>query len=210
MRQLFAFCLLLITPFLLHAQIGIKAGLNFANVTKTSSINNSSQTGFHAGILLAAGKSIVSSRTELLFSKQGYNYSSSTNTGKVNLNYIMLQQGVCFNITRFFSLFGGAQTAYLINAKVDSSASSSPNSPYGGQFMSLYNRMDYGVGIGAEVHPAAGLLIGVKYNISLGKIYKSVETGQPPSFSSSDLKNNVVQLSAGWIFGNRQSKKKSK
>jgi hypothetical protein len=209
MKKLLFHFLFITTPFLIHAQIGLKAGLNFANVTKASSINNSSQTGFHAGILLAAGKGIVSSRTEVLFSKQGYNYASGSNSGTVNLNYIMLQQGMCINITRFFSLFGGAQTAYLINAKVDSSGqTNNPYSPYGGQFMSLYNRMDYGVGIGAEVHPVLGLLIGVKYNISLGKLYKSMETGQSPSFSSSDLKNNVVQLSVGWIFGNHQSKKK--
>lgn len=196
-------------PLFSYGQIGLKAGLNFANVTNASSLNNSSQTGFHAGILLApASKKVLSSRTELLFSRQGYNYKSSSNTGTVNLNYIMLQQGMCINITRFFSLFGGAQTAYLISAKVDSSQTNGNNNPYGGQLMSLYNRMDYGIGVGAEVHPVSGLLIGVKYNISLGKIYNSVEAGQSPSFSANDLKNNVVQLSVGWIFGNKQSKKK--
>lgn len=209
MKKLIFYLLLLLIPSFMQAQIGLKAGLNFANVTNASSINNSNQTGFHVGILLAPGKGIVSSRTELLFSKQGYNYKSSSNTGTVNLNYIMLQQGMCINITKYFSLFGGAQTAYLINAKVDSSnGSGNNNTPYGGQFMSLYNRMDYGVGIGAEVHPILGLLIGLKYNISLAKLYNSAQTGQMPSFSKSDLKNNVVQLSVGWIFGNKQSKKK--
>lgn len=211
MRKLLVYLLLVSLPSFINAQIGIKAGLNFANVSNASSINNSSQTGFHAGLLLApSSKSIISSRTEILYSKQGYNYKSSSNTGTVNLNYIMLQQGMCINITKYFSLFGGAQTAYLINAKVDSSnGGSNTNNPYGGQFMSLYNRMDYGVGVGVEVHPILGLLIGVKYNLSLGKLYDSAQTGQMPSFSKSDLKNNVVQISAGWIFGKQKSKKKS-
>lgn len=55
-------------PFSVIAQFGVKAGLNFANVTKASSINNSSRTGFHAAIFLApASRGIISSRTELIF-----------------------------------------------------------------------------------------------------------------------------------------------
>jgi hypothetical protein len=58
--------------------IGIKAGLNFANVTKASSINTTSQTGFHAGLFFGGGyKSILGSRTELMYSQQGYGYSNS-------------------------------------------------------------------------------------------------------------------------------------
>jgi hypothetical protein len=54
------------------SKLGIKAGLNFANVTKASSINTSSQTGFHAGLFFGGGsKSILGSRTELMYSQQG-------------------------------------------------------------------------------------------------------------------------------------------
>ena len=50
---------MLISPCLM-AQIGIKAGLNFANVTNASDINSSSETGFHGGIFLApASKNIL-------------------------------------------------------------------------------------------------------------------------------------------------------
>ena len=97
--------LLLIVPLYSVSQIGIKAGFNFANVTKASSINNSSRTGFHAGIFLAPpSKGIISSRTELIFSRQGYDYKTSTNTGNVNLNYIILPQYMAINITKYFQL----------------------------------------------------------------------------------------------------------
>src|SRR5258708_23292478 len=70
--------------------IGIKAGLNFANVTNASSVNGSSKTGFHAGIFLAPEThSVLGSRTELLFSRNGYKYKSSTADGSVNLDYIL-------------------------------------------------------------------------------------------------------------------------
>src|ERR1044071_660438 len=80
--------------------IGVKAGLNFANVTKASSINNSSRTGFNAGIFIAPpSRGIISSRTEIVFSKQGYNYKTGSTTGNVDLNYLVLPQYMVINIT---------------------------------------------------------------------------------------------------------------
>ena len=80
--------------------------------------------------------------------------------------------------------------------------------------MDYYNKFDYGFAGGIEVHPFKGLLVGARYNISLGNLYKdpsSYETngGQPPSFIPQvNVKNNVFQLFVGWIFGNNSSKKK--
>ncbi len=210
------FSLLLIFPCCLFAQIGIKAGLNFANVTKASSINNSSQTGFHAGIFLAPpSKGILGSRTELIFSRQGYNYKTGTNTGNVNLDYIMLPQYMSINITKYFSIQFGGQMAYLLNAKVDSATTNGgggSSNPYGG-IMNLYNRFDYGYGGGVEIHPVSGLIIGARVNISLGKLYDpgaySSSSGEPPSFIPKiDVKNNVFQFFAGWTFGKREKKEK--
>ena len=191
--------ILLLSPFLLHAQFGFKAGINFANVSGRSSFNSNSRSGFHAGVVMApTSKQIISSRTELIFSRQGYDYKTSTNTGEVNLDYIQLGQMMSVNITKYFSVMLGAQTAYLINAKVDSTNNNSGNSS---GIMDLYNRFDYGYAVGAEVHPYKGLLIGARYNVSLNKLYESMSTGQMPSFSSEDAKNNVVQVYAGWRFG---------
>ena len=191
--------LLLFSPFFVTAQIGIKAGLNFANVSKASSINNSSRSGFHVGIFLApSSKKILSSRTELIFSRQGYNYKTNTNTGNVNLDYIQMGQLMSINITKFFSLMFGAQTAYLVSAQVDSSNS---GSSIENNIMSLSNRIDYGYAVGVEVHPVMGLIIGARYNVSLAKVYKDLQSFQRPSFTSADAKNNIVQLFAGWRFG---------
>lgn len=211
--------LLLSFPLSLFAQIGLKAGLNFANVTKASSINNSSRSGFHAGVLLGSSKGIISSRTELIFSRQGYNYKSGTNTGNVNLDYIMLPQYMSINITKYFSIQLGAQMAVLLNAKADSSNETAGSSlPYGsgnpyGNMMDYYNKFDYGYGGGIEIHPASGLLIGARVNISLSKLYdfSSYSSGETPSFLPKvDVKNNLFQVFAGWRFGVEKKKKKDK
>lgn len=201
--------LLALFPLFALAQLGIglKAGLNFANVTNASSINNSSRSGFMFGAFLAPStKGIISSRTELIYSRQGYNFSNGTNSGNVNLDYIILPQLMGINITKFVQLQLGAQMAYLINAKADSTSGGSSGSY--SSIMSYYNKFDYGFAVGAEIHPVMGLLIGARYNISLGNIYKNLQAGQMPSFTAPNVKNNVVQIFAGWTFGKQSSKKK--
>ena len=198
--------ILIVSPVLSFSQIGIKAGLNFANVTKASDINNSSSSGFHAGLFLAPpSKGVMGFRTELLFSQQGYSYKTGTNTGNVDLNYIVLPQYMTINITKYFQIQLGGQIAFLTNAKVDSSNNNaSGNNPYGAM-MDYYNKFDYGYGGGIEIHPIKGLLVGARVNISLSSLYKDMGTsspGTPPSFIPEvDVKNNLFQVFAGWQFG---------
>jgi hypothetical protein len=200
--------MLIALPGLAFSQVGLKAGLNFANVTKTSSINNSSRSGFNVAIFLAPpSKKILSSRTEIIFSRQGYNYKTSSNTGNVDLDYVMMPQYMCINITKYFQIQLGGQMAYLISAKVDSSNGGSSSS--GNKIMDLYNRFDYGYGGGVEIHPFKGLLIGARVNISLGNLYKMPEPGQQPSFIPKvDVKNNLFQVFTGWKFGKNSKQKK--
>jgi hypothetical protein len=207
------FTLLTVFPACVFAQVGLKAGLNFANVSKASSINNSSKSGFHVGVFLAPpSKNILSSRTELIFSRQGYNYKTSTNTGNVNLDYIMLPQYISINITKYFSIQFGGQMAFLINAKADSTKTGGGSGQYGA-IMDYYNKFDYGYGGGVEIHPISGLIIGARVNISLGKLYdfSSYSSSTSPSFIPKvDVKNNVFQVFAGWRFGKNQDKKEKK
>lgn len=199
--------MMLIAPCSLMAQIGIKGGLNFAKVSKATDINSSSRSGFHAGLFLALpSKKIISSRTELLFSRQGYDYKNATNTGNVNLDYIHMGQLMSINITKYFSLMFGAQTSYLISAQVDSS--NNTGNGYESKIMDLYNRIDYGYAVGAEVHPVMGLIIGARYNVSLAKVYKDIQSFQRPSFTSEDARNNLIQLYVGWRFGKQPKKEK--
>ncbi len=188
--------------------IGAKAGLNFSNITKANDIGNSSRTGFMVGAFLAPpSKKIISSRTEIIFSRQGYNYKTNTSTGSVDLNYIILPQLMGINITRFVQLQVGMQMAFLLNAKADSSKPSSGSNPYGA-IMDYYNRFDYGAAAGIEIFPIKNLLIGARFNISFGNIYKNfTDAGsgggstEPPSFVPKvNVKNNVIQLFAGVRF----------
>ncbi|HXD79542.1 MAG TPA: porin family protein [Puia sp.] len=186
--------------------IGVEAGFNFANVTNASAINASSRAGYHFGLFLAPdSKSVLGSRTELLYSRHGYNYKTDTSRGAVNLDYIMLTQMMAIHITKYFELDLGGYTAYLLNAKDDSMSKALQGTPYASysSMLSFYNRFDYGFGAGAEVHPVAGLLVGVRYQLSFSNLLKTAGSGgqNPSTYSPSlNLKNNVVMLSVGYRF----------
>jgi hypothetical protein len=179
--------------------IGIKAGLNFSNVTNASSINGHSQTGFHAGLFFGGStKHILTSRTELLYSQQGFQFSTDTASGSNSLNYIMLAQLLAINITHFVQIQFGVQMGYLLNANVSSSLPTTGIAS-ADKILDLYNRFDYGFAGGVEIHPIAGLLIGARYNISLNNLYKEAETGST-SVGTINFKNNVVQFFVGYRF----------
>lgn len=201
--------MLFLLPFILHAQFGIKAGVNFAKVSKASEINAGNKSGFNVGLMLAPpSKKILSSRTELVFSRQGYDYKNSTNNGTVDLDYIQMGQLASINLTKYVSLLFGAQTAYLVSAQADSTKNSGGQAGEYSNIMNLYNRIDYGYALGAEVHPIMGLIIGARYNVSLAKVYKDLQSFQAPSFTSADAKNNLVQVFIGWRFGKKEKKEK--
>ena len=192
----------------LQAQIGIKAGLNFANVTNASSINNSSRTGFHIGVFLAPpSMGVLGFRSEFLYSKQGYSYKDNTNTGNVNLDYLMFPNLMTINITKYFQIQLGGQMSILLNAKADSTANTGGSSGPYSKVMDYYNRFDYGFAGGLEIHPVSGLLVGARVNVSLSNLYKNIPSdvsnpGDSPSFVPKvDVKNNVFQIFAGWRFG---------
>jgi len=207
--KLYALLLLIIgSPAIVNAQLGLKAGLNFTNVTNVSSVNNQSSSGFNVGVFYSTPYSrIIGSKTELVFSRQGYNYETGSVSGKVNLDYIMLPTYMCINITKYFQIQVGMQFGYLMNAVADSTSKNSGGiSGSINGAMSYYNRFSYSIGGGVEVHPVKGLLVGARLNISLTDLYKLPDPGSmsvtPPSYTSDvNIKSNLLQIYVGWKFG---------
>ena len=107
--------LLFLTPALLKAQlnIGVKAGVNFTNVTNASSINAGSRTGYMIGGYIAPkAKKLLGFRSEIILSRQGYDYKTSSNTGNVNLDYLLLPQLITLNFSKLIQLHVGGQAAF--------------------------------------------------------------------------------------------------
>ena len=186
-------------------EFGVIGGLNFANVTGTSSINRSNSSGYMIGAFIAPpSKGIISKRIEFMFSRQGYDYSTNTNTGSVELNYLMMPTLMGIKIGKFALIQGGLQTAYLLNAKADTS-NQNGTGQYGGMMdmMSMMNRFNAGAALGFEIYPFKGIIIGARYNIAFNQTYKEFDPNNPapPSMIPDvDVKHNLLQLFLGYKF----------
>ena len=121
MRKLLLAFLLL--PFYGSAQLGLglKAGLNFANITDVSGFSSSRYTGYLIGGYFSPGKKkLLGFRSEIILSRQGYDYKTNTNTGKVNLDYLLLPHLIKLTFTKKSNIHAGGQPAFLLPASVES------------------------------------------------------------------------------------------
>jgi Outer membrane protein beta-barrel domain len=187
------FCLFI--PALVSAQlkIAVKGGLNFSNITNASSIKSGTHTGYMiGGYISPKPKKTLGFRSEIILSRQGYDYKTNTNSGNVNLDYLLLPQLITLNFSKLVQLHAGLQAAFLLNANVDSTGSGS------GSLFDYFKRFDYGVAGGIEIYPIMGLFVGGRINISFNDI--SVGGNRPNFIPDVNAKNNVVQLYAGWRF----------
>jgi len=133
-------------------------------------------------------------RSEIILSRQGYDYKTNTNTGTINLDYLLFPQLITINFTKKAQLHIGSQLGFLLNASVDSTGDNS------GSLLSYFNRFTYGLVGGAEISPISGLFVGARMNISLNNVNKESSGGGPNFIPKVDLKNNVVQVYIGWRF----------
>lgn len=187
--------LLICIPVLASAQIkvAVKAGLNFANVSNPAGINADSRTGYMLGGYIAPkAKGLFGFRSEIILSRQGYDYKSNSNTGHVNLDYILLPQLFTINFTKKANIHAGPQIGFLLNAGVDSTGNS------GGSLLQYFNKFTYGVAAGAEVVPIFGIFFGARVNIGLNNTNNGTSPGFPNFIPRVNIKNNVVQVYAGW------------
>ena len=190
---------LFLFPVILKAQfgIGVKAGLNFANTKDESGFNSDSRTGYMIGAYFAPGaKKFLGFRSEIILSRQGYNYKTGTNTNNVNLDYLLLPQLFVIRFSKLVQVHAGVQGAFLLNANVDSTGSGS------GSLFDYFKRFDYGFAGGIEIFPFKGFFIGGRLNISLNNVNEEAPLGGnwPGFIPRVDAKNNVVQIYTGWRF----------
>jgi Outer membrane protein beta-barrel domain len=188
--------------------LGFRVGLNFAKVSgDADSIKYSYKPGFMFAVFLSPHtKGIIGYRTELLYSKQGFEYTDEKgNTGNVSNDYIMMPHMMTINITKFVQLQAGAFAGYLLHSK--NSNGNSDNESGSNNYLDLMNRFDYGAAGGIEIHPFKGLVLNGRYNMGFAKLYKeqtdnniTALTNPFMPFGNIDTKNAVIQLSLGYQF----------
>lgn len=186
---------------LIAQSINLKAGLNYINISDAdiSQFNTSSKSGYFFGGGVTTSDGLIRFNSELLYSKQGYDYKNGTATGNVNLSYILLPQTISLNLGEIFSIHTGLQLGFATKLKIDSTTLSGDN-------ISLENlaknikKANLSVIAGAELSPVKGLFIGARYNHPLGNfLTKKADSGLVFA-PDKNLKNNLIQIYAGIRF----------
>jgi hypothetical protein len=168
--------------------IGIKGGLNFANID-ASSINAAynSRTGYHAGafVLVKLGK--IGIQPELIYSKQGSSVSINSTTIESNYDY--------FNIPVILKLYTVAGINIQVGPQFGFASGNIPYSTLNGQGQSVtaFDKLkgsDISAALGLGWDAPFGLTVDARYNLGLTKINEGL--------LAKDVKNQVIQISLGF------------
>ncbi|HEX8327929.1 MAG TPA: porin family protein [Hymenobacter sp.] len=192
---------------------GIKGGYNVSELKGSGSNlfpNSNSLSSFNAGVYGQVGfNNFASMQVELLYIRKGFRTDETTvTTGGVattyaardnRLDYLELPVLFVGNITETLSFHIGPQVSLL--TKVKSGSEDLDLNDNG------YNSIDYGAigGVEARLGPAR---LGVRYDLSLGKIYENgtvvrynntAISANP--ISDDDIRNQSFQVYLGLGFG---------
>ncbi|MGZ9735593.1 porin family protein [Flavobacterium sp. GNP002] len=178
--------LLLAISSTMQAQLvkfGIKAGLNYANQTGSDITINSGNydkeaiTSYHAGLVaeikLTDGFSV---QPELLYSTQGATYKYAATEFKNELGYLSIPVLAKFNLNKTVSLDLGPQASFLLSERNDFDVENAET-------------FEFGVAGGLTLNVTKSIFLQGRYVLGLTEASKDA-----------DVKNSVVQISAGFKF----------
>jgi hypothetical protein len=185
-------------------QLGLKAGYNWSYLTGTEDgFKPGNQTGFMASVFLspAPKKTGLGYRTEIVFSRQGYSFDGGGKNTDVLNDYVYMPHLTTFTIAKVVQLQAGGQVGYLLKSR-------EKNQQKDSTITGLMNRFDYGFVGGLEIYPFKGVIVGGRYNLGLGKLYKRYETAAanptpyplPFNPETTDFKNGLFQFFVGYRF----------
>lgn len=163
-------------------QFGVKAGVNFANQTGDARLNGiafdkDGITSYHAG-LVAEIKLLnrFSVQPEVLYSTQGATYKNAVNDFKNELGYLSIPVMAKFYLSDPFYIEVGPQASFLLSQKNDFDVKDAKT-------------FDFALNAGLGFKVTKNFFIEGRYGLGLTEASKNA-----------DVKNAVVQISAGILF----------
>lgn len=170
--------------------LGIKGGVNFANLDVTSSVgdNYKNRTGFHGGAFALFKVTAFAVQPELIFSQQGSKVSFSSQDINANFSYLNVPIMAKFYLPLGLNLQLGPQFGFLTTAESD-------YNPLTGTMQSTdlkeyYKNSDVSIGMGIGWDLPLKLSIDARYNLGITEIEDNA--------SLSQTKNQVFQISVGY------------
>ena len=170
--------------------IGLKGGLNFANLDVSSATNTyNNRTGYHAGAFVLFKFAKIGIQPEIVFSQQGSTVKINTTDYDANFSYVNIPIMLKLYTVAGINLQVGPQFGFLTSAKSDyNPITNQPES--GADVSSAYKKSDVSLGMGVGWDLPLGLMINARYNLGLSTIDNSANLQA--------TKNQVWQVSVGY------------
>lgn len=163
--------------------VGLKGGLNFANLDVTSVKNTyDNRTGYHVGAFALIKFANIGVQPEVIFSQQGSEIKVTGGTVKSNFSYMNIPIMIKLYTVAGLNIQAGPQFGFLTNnpTVVDANGESIENA---------IKKSDFSLGMGIGWDLPFGLTIDGRYNLGLKNVSDD---------SSFDIKNQVFQVSVGF------------
>lgn len=197
----------------IHAQtvdLGLKGGVNFANIGAESDFDFEGKTGFHAGVVTEISFSErFSLQPEFMFSTQGARMELSGNElgipysleSTINLEYIDIPILAKYYVIDGLSLEIGPQVGFILKGEQEYNIEIGGDSDSGTE--DIKNQLKttiFGLagGLGYKIND--GLFLNGRYILGLSNIQKEDESFDEDNLKDISLKNYVLQFSLGYMF----------
>jgi hypothetical protein len=137
-------------------------------------------------------------RTEIIFSRQGYNYANPGAWGSISQDYLLIPQMLTLTITKRLQFESGAQVGFLLRAKDSGISLSSAPYPYAAA-RDYFKKISYGLAGGIQIFPFKNLLVGARAAFNIGGMAAEEKSATPPYLpvDKSKLKSYFLQLYIG-------------
>ena len=190
-------------------KLGIKGGLNLANLSfdpaLPSGSDNTTQTGFMAGAMVEFNLApMFAIQAEPTYIPKGCKLTSSGSSNEVNIkiNYFEIPVLLKLNIPSPGNInpyvFAGPNIGFRLSANTET-----PTGEYDfkDETQSIDFALDFGAGAGFKIAPLIDLVIDVRYSHGLSDLLN--DTGKQQFIGRIDqkIKTTGIQISAGVMFG---------
>ena len=179
------------TIFAQQASIGLKAGLNIANLSNSSGYDMGSKLGFNGGLLAHIHLNpSLALQPEAVYSGQGAKYTVSGEEHTLSLNYVNIPLQLQYMFNNGFRLQTGPQVGFL--ASVKDKVGSSETDFFTSQD---FKTVDFSWSAGLGYLSTSGLGVDGRYNFGISNIN---------NVGSNVLHNNVFQLGLFYMLNSTQ------
>lgn len=186
----------------LAPKIGVKGGINLANLYVDDVADENLKVGLNAGLFFKIPfAEFFAIQPEILYSSKGSkltynNFINGQGEYRFNLNYVEVPMLAVFNLGPHFNIHAGPYAALLTSANIKDMNDDGTIEDIDDLNVDNFNRFDYGLAGGVALE-FSNFTLGARYNYGLKEVGKS---GNISGQLTRDAKNSVASFYIGFGF----------